>query len=653
MSSEKRVKKKISWYKVADLGSVAPDRVMTVTAGTHQICLVNYKDKITALDNHCPHQGGPLGEGQIENGWVICPWHAYEYHPVSGKAPEGFEDCAQPYPVELRKDGIYVAIEEEIPVKTISDQMVKVMTDWGVKVVFGMVGHSNLGFADAMHQAEKRGNLKFIGIRHEGAAAFAASAYAKLTGGPAACFAIAGPGATNMITGMWDAHVDNVPLLVLAGQVNTQVMGPGTFQEVDLPSAYLSVTRWQQVVLGSKNASDLMALAIKHAIVEHGPTALILPDEIQQLPAIDPLPESPMEGRIANTEIAPPANELRQAIKMINRSKRPSIIVGNGARTFSDQIIKFAEKIQAPIITTFKAKGLVSDSHPLACGVLGRSGIPVASMMMGTADLLIVLGASFSVHTGIAEYIPTIQVDRDPMILGKFHPVTLPLWGDIGITLTQIKKATQLKPVKRPEVKKEIASRWEGWRTEKKRREKDVSKKGINSAAVFDTLSKLAPDEAVICVDVGNNTYSFGRYFECKQQSVLMSGYLGSIGFAFPAAMGAWAAKPDRKIIAVAGDGGFGQYLAEFTTAIKYEMPITLILLNNKEIGKISKEFLSDNKEVWHTSLHNPGFAEYAKLCGGEGIRISKLDDLESGIAKGLQSKKASIVEIVTDPLLI
>jgi len=239
------------------------------------------------------------------------------------------------------------------------------------------------------------------------------------------------------------------------------------------------------------------------------------------------------------------------------------------------------------------------------------------------------------------------------MILGKFHPVTVPLWGDIGITLTQINNSDKLKVVKRPNIEKEIASRWDSWRLEKKRRAKDISKRGINAAAIFDKLSYLAPDDAVICVDVCNNTYSFGRYFECKKQSILMSGYLGSIGFAFPAAMGAWAAAPDRKIIAVAGDGGFGQYLAEFTTAVKYNMPITLILLNNHEIGKISKEFLSDNKEAWHTSLNNPGFAEYAKLCGGEGILVRDIDELENSIEKGLKSEKASIVEIITDPLLI
>jgi thiamine pyrophosphate-dependent acetolactate synthase large subunit-like protein len=396
-----------------------------------------------------------------------------------------------------------------------------------------------------------------------------------------------------------------------------------------------------------------MALAVKHADVEHGPTALILPDEVQQLPAKESAMQATRPGRIANTEIGPPQQELNQAIELINKAKRPAIIVGNGARTFAHQITEFAEQIQAPVVTTFKAKGLISDHHPLACGVLGRSGIPVASVMMGTADLLIVLGASFSVHTGIATYIPTIQIDRDRMTLGKFSPVEVPMWSDIGIALEQLAQHKNIKPQKRSKLKEEIAERWKKWRAEKQRRQKDVSDNGINSASIFAVLSKCAPENAVLTVDVGNNTYSFGRYFECKEQSVLMSGYLGSIGFGFPAAMGAWAAAPERKIIAIAGDGGFGQYMAEFNTAVKYNMPITLILLNNNELGKISKEFLSDHKEVWHTSLTNPNFAEYARLCGGEGYRVEKIADLEQAISKALSNDTPSIVECITDPLLI
>ena len=644
---------KKKWVKVAKESDLPNGRVKTVVADKQQVCLVHHENEFSALENRCPHQGGPLGEGQIEEGWVICPWHAYQYDPKTGKAPEGFNDHAKCHKVKMENDDILVEIEDKEKIFTISDQMVDVMTKWGVKVVFGIVGHSNLGFADAMHKAEQRGDLSYYGVRHEGAASFAASAYAKLTGEPAVCFSIAGPGATNMLTGMWDAHVDNVPLLAITGQVNTQIMGPGAFQELDLHSAFKAVTCWQQTVIGAKNASDLMVLAIKNAIVEHGPTALILPDEIQQLPALNPFPDMPKKGRMANIEIAPPKNELDKAIELINNAKRPCIVVGKGAIDNRDGVIKFAEELQIPIVTTFKAKGFVPDSHPLACGVLGRSGIPVASIMMGTADLLIVLGASFSVHTGIAEYIPTIQVDHDKMTLGKFNAVDVPLLGDIGVTLKQIINSESLKPKSNPKIIDEIATRWRNWRQEKERRQKDKSEKGLNSASIFNVMSKTVPKNAIICVDVGNNTYSFGRYFESTNQTILMSGYLGSIGFAFPAAMGVWSANTGRKIIAVAGDGGFGQYMVEFTTAVKYDMPILLILLNNSELGKITKEFNADRMEAWHTSLKNPNFVEYAKSCGGDGILVKDIDKLEDAIKLGISSKKPFIVECITDVSLI
>ena len=159
---------------------------------------------------------------------------------------------------------------------------------------------------------------------------------------------------------------------------------------------------------------------------------------------------------------------------------------------------------------------------------------------------------------------------------------------------------------------------------------------------MFAALSDAAPDDAIIAVDVGNNTYSFGRYFECKEQRVLMSGYLGSIGFSFPAAMGAWAATQDqdeyrgRKVISVSGDGGFGQYMGDFTTAVKYNMNITHVLLNNSQLGKISKEQRAGEWPVWQTGLHNPSFAAYANLCGGKGIPVKSTDKMQAGARGGL-----------------
>jgi thiamine pyrophosphate-dependent acetolactate synthase large subunit-like protein len=175
----------------------------------------------------------------------------------------------------------------------------------------------------------------------------------------------------------------------------------------------------------------------------------------------------------------------------------------------------------------------------------------------------------------------------------------------------------------------------------------------VGAAAVFDAMSRLLPADAVVAVDVGNNAYSFGRYFECDRQSVLMSGYLGSIGFGFPAAMGAWAAAPDRKPVAVTGDGGFGQYLAEFTTAVKYRMPITHVLLNNSELGKITKEQRAADFDVWQTSLHNPDFAAYAELCGGRGIRVERRDQLDTALIEALATDGPALVEVISDVELV
>ena len=193
------------------------------------------------------------------------------------------------------------------------DQVVDVLTGWGLDAVFGMVGHSNLGLADALRRASEDGRLTYVGIRHEGAAAFAASGYAKLTGRPAACFSIAGPGATNLLTGLWDAKVDRAPVIALTGQVQTQVVGPGAFQEIPLGQAFDAVAAFSQPVLSPANATELAALAMKHAIVERDVTHLIFPDEVQELPGRDDPPAKPRTGRVASGTIAPPAEELERA----------------------------------------------------------------------------------------------------------------------------------------------------------------------------------------------------------------------------------------------------------------------------------------------------------------------------------------------------
>lgn len=653
------------WHKVAEINELDEGRIKTVTAGVRALCLVHYQGEFAAMENRCPHQGGPLGEGSIEPGvedkcWIRCPWHGWDFDPLTGRSPGAHDDGQEIFPVESREDGIYVGIETTAEAAvTVADIMVQTMTNWGVKYVFGIVGHSNLGLAEALRNEEVKGRLTFIGVRHEGAAAFAASGYAKLTGLPAACLGIAGPGATNLLTGLWDAKVDRAPVLALTGQVDTQVLGPGAFQEIDLRSAFESVSTFNQTVLHTSRHAELMSLALKNAIINRDVANLIFPDEVQVLPAKEnDVPGTP-EGRLGSPLITPDALALSQALELIGQAQRPLIIVGYGARDAMDDIIELAKRLRCAVVTTFKAKGQMPDDHALAAGVLGRSGTPIASWFMNECDLQLVFGASFSNHTGIEKKKTTIQIDFDRMTLGKFHAVEVPVWGEIGLTVNHFLQQLpdQLRGV---DQSSELAQRWRLWRAEKQSRRQDDRGNGLNSAGIFEVLSKLVPGNAIIAVDVGNNTYSFGRYFETKgKQRVLMSGYLGSIGFSFPAAMGAWAATQcekdyqGRPVFSVSGDGGFGQYLADFTTAVKYKMNITHILLNNSELGKISKEQMAGNWEVWQTSLHNPSFAEFAEICGGRGIKVTKIEDLEPAIIDAANYQGPSIVEIIADVQLI
>ena len=453
------------WHRVLAPDELDDDRVTTVAVGRRTLCLTNVGGTYGAMDNHCPHQGGPLGEGSIEKGWLRCPWHGFDYSPCNGQPPEGFDDAPEAYATEVRDDGVYVALPpEHEPPRSVSNVMVDTMVNWGVEAVFGMVGHSNLGFADAMRTAEERGDLRYFGIRHEGAAAFAATSYGKLTGGLAGCFGIAGPGSTNLLTGLYDAKVDRSPVLALSGQVPSKDKGRGAFQDLDLEGAFADVAAFSETIHAGANPAEIMSLACKTALVERNVAHVVLPDEVQVL-ASD-VPAAGPEGRVGSRLIAPPTDVLQDAIDRIRSAQRPLVIVGAGARQEMDAVVAFAERLGAPVATTFKGKGLISDRHPLGCGVLGRSGTPIASWFMNESDLVIVFGASFSNHTGIASYKPIIQVDDDPMQLGRFHSVDVPMQANVGVAAGLLTDALGSEFASH-DFAAEVAERWSIWRGEK------------------------------------------------------------------------------------------------------------------------------------------------------------------------------------------
>lgn len=658
MNSEERTDEHAeaaTWHPVPDNELPDEGRVRSTVLDGRSVALTRCGGRVGALENRCPHQGGPVGEGSIENGMLRCPWHGYDYDPLTGQPPPGFSDAVTAYAVDERADGVFVELPARSasgrshPGRSVSDVVVETLVAHGVDTVFGMVGHSNLGFADAMRRAEERGELRFVGIRHEGAAAFAASAYGKLTGRPAACFAIAGPGSTNLLTGLYDAKLDQSPILAISGQVPSSVIGRGAFQDLDLSAVFRDVAISTATMLPGSDHAELAALAVKHAVDDRGVAHLVLPDEVQEQPS-DAEPAMPA-GRSTNRRIGPEVASTERAAELLRNAQRPVFVVGHGARVGTSQLIALAERLRAPVVTTFKAKGLVPDNHPLGAGVLGRSGTPIASWLMNESDLLVVVGASFSNHTGIAPYKPIIQIDDVPSAIGRFHSVTVPILADAALALEALDAS--VGSAKAVDQRNDVADRWALWRAEKLRRVADDRGFGVSAAAVFAALSEHLPTNAILTVDVGNHAYSLGRYLESKGQPVLMSGYLGSIGFGYPAAMGAWAAEPTRPIVAVTGDGGFGQYAMELNTAVKYAIPIKHVLLNNNALGKIEKEQVAGDYPVWHTSLSNPDWAAYAELCGATGIRVERRDQLDEAFGRLFDSSGPTLLCVEQDPALL
>jgi pyruvate oxidase len=279
---------------------------------------------------------------------------------------------------------------------------------------------------------------------------------------------------------------------------------------------------------------------------------------------------------------------------------------------------------------------------------------------MNEADLLLVFGASFSQHTGITPKKPIVQVDFDPMALGKFHPVTVPVLGRGGGHREAPPRGRGRGPRSRRASGPRSPS---GGASGEPRRPVASGRRGagVHAASVFAAMNRTVPEDAIVAGRRRQQHLLLRPLLRVPTaQRVLMSGYLGSIGFALPAAIGAWAATQEagtpfegRKVVSISGDGGLGQYLAELTTAVKYGMNITHVLLNNSELGKISKEQRAGNWDVWQTSLHNPDFSRFAENCGALGIRVTEAKGLDEAFAEAFAHPGPSLVEVLTDPLLL
>jgi pyruvate oxidase len=526
---------------------------------------------------------------------------------------------------------------------TVSDIMIEQMAELGLRHVFGIPGTSILGVVDSIKRNDK---ITFIQVRHEQTAALMASAYGKLTGHVAACLTVAGPGATNLATGLYDAKLDNSPVVAMTGMVKRQLIGPGSFQEIDQYSFFEPLTVFNKILMSKDQTTSLSTLAIKHSIIDRGVSHIGIPNDVQKLPYTDDI--VPFEGNFPNKATRPADSLMKKAADIIDQSERPVIIAGFGAMGNGEVLLNFAKRIDAPITSTFRAKGVIDEDEPLYVGSHGGIGSTSSTILVDDADLIIVIGSSFSDMTQIPKK-KTVQIDIDPLMIARKYPVEVGLIGNCSEILPIIYGLVEEK--NRPEYLEEIEKLNQDWK-DLLNEEADGTKTPLRAPYILKVLNEKISEDAVITLDVGEHCWWFGRNFWMKKsQKMVMSGYLATMGFGLPAALAAQIIYPKRQVVCIAGDGGFSMLMADFLTAVKNKLPITVFIFNNQQLGMIMQEQKMEGYDNWQTELQNLDYAAYARQCGGVGITVKTPEELSDAVEQALSTDEPVIVDINTDPM--
>lgn len=524
---------------------------------------------------------------------------------------------------------------------TVSDILIEQLAELGLTHVFGIPGTSILGVVDAIKNNDR---INFIQVRHEQTAAFMASAYGKLTGHVAACLTVAGPGATNLATGLYDAKLDNSPVIAMTGMVKRQLIGPGSFQEIDQYSFFEPLTVFNKILMSKDQTTSLSSLAIKNSLIKRGVSHIGIPNDVQKLFYSTDI--IPFEGNFPSRATKPADHLIEQAARIINRSKRPIIVAGFGAIEHGEVLLKFAEKIQSPITTTFKGKGVVDEDETLYVGSHGGIGSTASTKLVEDADLMIVIGSSFSDMTQLPEK-KTIQVDIDPMMIARRYPVMVGLVGNSSEILPEL--YDRVKEKEREDYLVEITDLKKEWNAIIDE-EIDDSKVPIRPPYILKVLNDAVANDAIITLDVGEHCWWFGRNFKMKYtHDMVMSGNLASMGFGLPAALASQIVYPERQVICITGDGGFSMVMADFLTAVKYKLPVKVFIFNNRQLGMIMQEQKMEGYPNWQTELQNLDYAAYARECGGIGIQVETPQELPEAVDKALSSDQPVIVDINAD----
>ncbi len=525
-----------------------------------------------------------------------------------------------------------------------------VLKEEGVDTVFGFPG----GVIIDIHDEMTRTDIQHILVRHEQGAAHAADGYARAKGSVGVCLVTSGPGATNIVSGLASAYMDSIPVVALTGQVPTKLIGNDAFQEVDIVGITRPCTKHNYLV---KRTDDL-ARVLKEAFHiarsgRPGPVLVDLPKDVTQGKAkYKPLPEPRMPSY--NPTYNPNIKQLRWAVDLIREAERPVVFSGGGVilSGASKELTEFAGKLHAPVTASLMGLGSFPGTDPLWLGMPGMHGTYRANMAIGACDLLIGIGVRFDDRvTGTVEtFAPNakiIHVDIDPTSISKNIPVTVPIVGDCKSALRGLNSLLKEEKVK---ITKKSRKPWfdqiEKWKSTQPLRyeQGDV----IKPQYVIEKLYELTKGKAIITTEVGQNQMWAAQYYNFDRPNCFItSGGLGCMGFGLPAAIGAQTACPDRLVVDVAGDGSIQMNIQELATAVQYQLPVKVVILNNRYLGMVRQwQELFYEKRYAATDLEQgPDFAKLAEAYGALGLKATKPQEVVSVLKQGLKSPGPAIMD--------
>jgi pyruvate dehydrogenase (quinone) len=537
---------------------------------------------------------------------------------------------------------------------TASDVLVETLLDWGVDTVFGIPGDGINGIIEAFRKY--RDHIRFIQVRHEEAAAFAACGYAKFTGRLGVCCATSGPGGIHLLNGLYDAKLDGVPVLAITGLQFHDLLHTDTQQDVELDKLFMDVAKYNNRIMGPAHMENVVELACRTALTYHGVAHVTVPVDLQSLP-VKKSPRSPRNLPHHVSEIwadsghLPTDEALHRAAELLNGGKRPVILAGRGALGARQELENVAEILGAPIVKPVLGKACVPDASPYCTGGVGLLGTLPSQEALEACDTLLIVGSSFP----YIEFYPKpgqarcVQIDLDAPRIGLRYPVEIGLVGD---SIRVLRRLTPLLDRRSDrswlEKAQKAKAEWMALMEDRGTRQDMPMKPQV----VVHELDKRLANDAIVITDSGTITTWTARHVQIRDNQMFsLSGNLATMACGLPYAIGAQVAYPDRQVVAVVGDGGLTMLMGELATAVKYRLPIKIVVIKNNTLGQIKWEqmvFLGNPEFV--CDLQPIDFAQIANACGAKGFRVEHPEDCGRVLDEALNTPGPALIEAVVDP---